>query len=483
MKINIKSLFTRENIITSLSFLWLFILMVAYYIIKPVRDTLVNELPCEALPYLMLGVMVIILIVNVFYNYLARILSSNRLIIAVTLFFGTILVLFSFAISAEWPSVNIPFLGVQPGRYVCTVFYFLFVGVYNVFTVTIFWSFINEVFRADEARSRFGMVTAGGTLGGLLGSTITSRLASRINLGYLLLFSVSFLFITLVFMKLLSLYKDFVIEERAIEKLKDSFSPEKLTILAGEIGSVFSEKRLSFFLKDYGFSKDEILKVLSVLSGEESSITEKGSPEKSSGFSLVFRSAYLRWILLAVFLMTSSATMLTYQMNAIIKYSIHDEVTRAQFWANINFWVNGLGLFFQLFAVQWTVRRFGFITTILIAPILDITGCFFMIGSQGLFSGRICHVGRYSTQFSFNRASREMLYTPTTRDFKYQAKAIIDTFVFRFGDGCTSLLLIFLSGWSLHSIAILSLFVNLIRIVPALALVKHYNKLIKREKL
>ena len=417
----ITGLFNRERSITLLAFLWLFTLMTSYYIIKPIRETLLNEMPYRSFPYILIIIMVVILGVNFIYDRLARILSSAVLITSVTVFFAIGFVIFSFVIDMKWPTVNIPFYGMQPGRYILVVCYYLYVCIYNLFIVTVFWSFINEVFRPDEARNNFGTVTAGGTVGGLLGSFLTSRMASFASLGELLLLSVIILFITLIFMKLLLSYKE-----------------EKIEI------------------------------------SREIDTTEE---KKISGFQLVATSEYLQWMLLAMFLTTSNTTLLGYQTNAIVKEAIADPSARAAFWANINLWINGLGLFFQVFLVKFAVKRLGMMTTILISPVLDFSGGFFLLASQKLPSATICTSGHYSAEYSFNRASKEMLYTPTTRDFKYQAKAIIDTFVFRLGDGLTSILLISLGSYPLYYIAIINLIVNFLRLIPAVALAIYYKNL------
>jgi AAA family ATP:ADP antiporter len=199
-----------------------------------------------------------------------------------------------------------------------------------------------------------------------------------------------------------------------------------------------------------------------------------------NSFSLVYSSTYLQWMLLAMFLTTSGGTMLAYQMNALVKTTIQDQAARAAFWANMNFWINGLGLFFQVVLVRFVILRFGMTTGLLISPLTDITGSLLLSCSPRLSFGSFCQVGRYSTEYSFNRASKEMLYTPTTREFKYQAKALIDTFVFRAGDGIISLVLILLASAPLRYIAIISLFVNLLRILPALALAKEYRAILEK---
>ena len=414
----------REHKLALLSFLWLFTLMTGYYIVKPLREALTNELPHEWVPYLGIGVMVFILFFNFIYDRLACIQNPKRLIKIVTVFFSLCLLLFAFILRMSWPQINIPFLGIQPGRYVWIIIYYFFVGIYNVFTVTMFWSFVNDICNSNDAKTYFGKITAGGTIGGLAGSYLTASLSTRIEVENLLFLSSFLLMITIAFMYLLLPLRD-----------KDLDKQEK--------------------------------------------ISEHETGE--SGFSLIVQSRYLQWMVLAAFLMSSGATVLYNQMNAIVKYSITDKALRTEFWAEMNLWINGLGLFFQIFCVHRIVKYAGMMPAILIAPLVNLAGSFSLICSGSLTFGSIYHIGNYSTEYSFNRASREILYMPTDRDFKYQGKAIVETFVCRLGDGLASLLLI-VTALPLHYMAFLNLFISLIRFIPAIALAGHYKGLIKNEQ-
>ncbi|HPZ07581.1 MAG TPA: hypothetical protein PL110_05670 [Candidatus Eremiobacteraeota bacterium] len=419
-----KLFFTRERIITVLSFLWLFSLMTGYYIIKPVRETFINELPKETYPYLLISTMLIILLVNFIYDFLARILSSARLIIFMTLCFTIGLSIFPYLLNTKWSSIDLPLLGLQPGHYVCIVFYALFVGVYNLFTVTMFWSFVNEVFNLEEGRKYLGAVTAGGSVGGLLGSKITSYLTSKMPIADLIFIAVILLLLTLIFMWLLLPYRKTVDRKETISSVQ----------------------------------------------------------AKENGFKMIFHSSYLRWMILAMFLTTSSGTILGYQMNALVKESILEQAKRATFWADMYFLINCLSLGVQILLIRPIISCFGIMTGLLISPLIDFTGACLLGCSQRLSFGSFYFVGRYSSEYSFNRASKEMLFIPTSKGFKYQAKAIVDTFVFRMGDGLVSLLLIFLENYPISYVAFLGIGFNFLRIIPAVVLAREYKDIQNRSR-
>jgi AAA family ATP:ADP antiporter len=283
------------------------------------------------------------------------------------------------------------------------------------------------MFKPEEARKYFGYITAGGTIGGIMGSKLTHYLSTKIQVENLLYFASIMLILTIVCMKLLL-------------KLKRDFITDNI-------------------------KKD--------LSSDE--------PLIKNGFNLIWNSSYLKWMLLASFLTSSGATLLYNLMNAIVKYNITDKALRTAYWADVYQWINIFGLIFQLFGVYIFVRYLGMLPALLIAPLTDLAGSLLLIPSQTLFRGRIYYAGHFSTEYSFNRASSEMLYTPTDKNFKYQAKAIIDTFICRFGEGITNLLIIF-TGLSLQNMVFLSFSISLVRILPAIALVKHYKILTNKSE-
>jgi len=75
-----------------------------------------------------------------------------------------------------------------------------------------------------------------------------------------------------------------------------------------------------------------------------------------------------------------------------------------------------------------------------------------------------------------------MLFIPTSKGFKYQAKAIVDTFVFRMGDGLVSLLLIFLENYPISYVAFLGIGFNFLRIIPAVVLAREYKDIQNRSR-
>jgi len=107
-----------------------FLLMTAYYIIKPVREALIlAEWGAEAKIYLSAGQAILLLGIVPLYSRLAGLMNVRRLISTVLVFFAACLVLFYLLAN----------LGLSLG-----IAFYLWVGIFNVMVVAQFWSFAND---------------------------------------------------------------------------------------------------------------------------------------------------------------------------------------------------------------------------------------------------------------------------------------------------------------------------------------------------
>ena len=107
---------------------------------------------------------------------------------------------------------------------------------------------------------------------------------------------------------------------------------------------------------------------------------------------------------------------------------------RTAFFARIDVLVNFLTLLIQVFLAGKVIRRLGIGLTLALLPILCIIG-FSALGISGTLVVLIVFQAlRRSTNFALARPAREVLYTVLSREDKYKAKTLIDTFVYRGGD-------------------------------------------------
>ena len=157
----------------------LFLLLAAYYIIRPVRDTLILiDGGAEIKSYLGAVLAALFLVLVPAYGALASKVNRIRLINSVSLFFISNLIAF-FAVGKAGIRLGIPF--------------FVWVGIFNLMTIAQFWSFSNDVYTPEQGKRLFPMVGIGSSVGAVAGSYVGGLLLSRLGLLPLMLVSAALL--------------------------------------------------------------------------------------------------------------------------------------------------------------------------------------------------------------------------------------------------------------------------------------------------
>src|SRR5262249_35150986 len=146
------------------SFLYFFALLAGYFILRPLRDAMAVNIGTQNLPWLFTATLVSMLILVPVYSALVARLSRRRLIPLIYRFFLVNLLGFY----AVWR------LGVSP-QWTYRVFY-VWLSVYNLFVVSVFWSFMADIWTPAQGRRLFGFIAAGGSLGSIVGSSVVLSL-------------------------------------------------------------------------------------------------------------------------------------------------------------------------------------------------------------------------------------------------------------------------------------------------------------------
>jgi ATP:ADP antiporter, AAA family len=373
----------------------IFFLMTAYYIIKPVREALIlSEWGAEAKIYTSAGQAVLLLVVVPLYSRLAGAVNRRRLITSVLLIFMGCLVAFYFLALVRVP-LGIPF--------------YLWVGIFNVMVVAQFWSFANDIYTTEQGKRLFAIVGFGMSSGAVFGSFITGRLIEPLGVYQLLLLSGALLAVSL-----------------ALTLVVDSGAGAKKS------------------------------KKASVKSGR-------------SGFALVFESRYLLLIALMMVLANIVNTTGEYILGkrvaadaraavpevvvtegmSMVEVAMANEIRQdeigvitGKFYSGFFNLVNLAGMLTQLFLVSRIVRWGGVHWAILILPVVALGGYVLMGLFPLLVVTRWAKTAENSTDYSLQNTVRNMLFLPTTREQKYQAKQAIDSFFVRAGDMLAALLVL-----------------------------------------
>ena len=165
------------------SWLYVFALFLAYYVLRPIRDELGVAGGVRNLPWLFTGTLLAMLAVNPLFAYAVKRWPRERFIAIAYRFFMANLVVFMVLLWVATPDQH-----VWIGRA-----FFIWVSVFNLFVVSVFWAFIVDVFNAEQGKRLFGFLAAGATLGGIAGSSLTAGLVEKLGQTWLILASIMLL--------------------------------------------------------------------------------------------------------------------------------------------------------------------------------------------------------------------------------------------------------------------------------------------------
>ncbi|MGH7388612.1 MAG: NTP/NDP exchange transporter [Candidatus Rokuibacteriota bacterium] len=376
-----------------------FCVLSAYYVIRPVRDEMGVAGGVQHLAWLFTATLVGMLLVHPVFTALVARLPRRRFVPLVYRLFILNLVVFFlvFRIADAAQAVWI-------GR-----IFFVWTSVFNLFVVSVFWSFMADIYRPAQAARLFGMIAVGGTLGAILGSTITSGLVSFLGPVNLLLVSALLLEIA-------------GRTAGALERHEASLAREGRQEAAG--------------------------------AGREPEAIGGGVFE---GIRQVARSPYLLGIAALMLLFTIASTFLYFQQAAIVARTFEgDPQGRTRLFAGIDLAVNVLTLATQVFLTGRILRWLGVGVALAFLPLLSFVG-FGILGAAPVLSVLVVfQVLRRAGNFAIQRPAREVLYTVLPRTDKYKAKNFNDTFVYRAGDqaGAWSYTLIAWLGLGLSGLAL-----------------------------
>jgi len=309
--------------------------------------------------------------------------------------------------------------------------FFIWTSVFSLFVVSVFWSFMADLYSNEQARRLFGFIAAGGTVGAIAGPAVTAILVQPLGPRNLLLVSASLLSWSIVCIVKLSAWSG-------------SNSPPH----------------------------------------EGSAPGERETPIGGSvwaGVPMVARSPYLLGICLLMLLFTTLATFLYLMQAQIIRDAFADSAQRTAVFASIDLAVNALTLVLQIFFTSRLISSFGLAATLAIVPVLLAIGFAFLGVSPVLAVLLIVQVVRRAGNYAVMRPAREMLYVVLRREQKYKAKNFIDTVVYRAGDAVSAWLYAGIRslGVTLSGIALIAVPVALIWAWIAFGLGRRQPKIAK----
>ena len=376
-------------------FAYFFCLLCSYYMLRPVRDEMGVRGGVENLQWLFTATFFGMLVAVPIFAALATRFRRTRLIPAV---YG----IFLACIAGFWWWLE---SGVAPAWAARS--FFVWLSVFNLFVVSVFWSFMADLFDHRQAARLFGAIAAGGSAGAILGPAITGVLAQRLDPAALLPLAGGVLALTLPCMALLA-----------------SWSRRH-----GGADAASSDAALGGTLLE--------------------------------GVSALMHSRYLIGICAFIWLYTTLATFLYFTQAGIVADAFGDSGDRTSVFAAIDLITNALTVGLQLFATARIVQHFGLGRALAFVPLIVGVGFLALAAAPVLWTIATVQVVRRAGNYAIARPGREMLFTVVPRMEKYKAKNFIDTVVYRGGDA--------IAGWVYAGLSALGLGVTGISLaaVPA----------------
>ena len=350
------------------AFAYNFLLFTAYYILKPLRDSMGIAGGVENLDDLFGWTLVGMLIAVPVYGWISGRFRRAAFLPWIYLFFVVQLLGFWAVFTA------------QADDAATARVFFVWVSVFNLFIVSIFWSFMADLFDREQGKRVFAFIAAGASSGAILGSSIPAFFAKVLGDVNLLLISAALLAATLIPIRFLM-----------------RWSAARPAAAAREDGRAIG-----------------------------------GNP--FAGFTRVFTSKYLSGIALFVFLMAAVSTFLYLQQADLLSVHFPDRAERTAFLGRIELVVNVAVVLVQVFAVGRLTARYGLPVMITLIPLFVVAGFLLIAASPTLATLVSVYVFRRLGQYAVVRPCREMLYTTVDREWKYKAKNVNDTLVYRTSD-------------------------------------------------
>ena len=368
------------------SFLYFFFLLTAYYVLRPVRDAMGAATDVESvfspamiawfagrgialgeftLQALFTATFVCMVILQPVYGWLVSRFRRRVFLPLVYLVFIASLVGFYVAFQRQTPGRGATF--------------FVFVTVFNQFAVSVFWSFMADIFRNVEAKRVYGYIGAGGTLGGLAGPWLTRELVVGLGVANMMWVSIACLAVCLLCIVRLANWAKQAERERG--RADD-------TAMGGRVWE---------------------------------------------GLRLIARDPLLRWLAVLMFFGVGVGTLLYNQQREIASLLAEDAL-RTQFYSNLDLWINLLTLVVQVFLTRRILTSYGVGPALLIPAFAVLAGFAVLSASPLPLLVAVVQIATRAGEFSLGKPARETIYTRVDRQSRYKAKSAIDTLIYRGGD-------------------------------------------------
>jgi len=369
----------REVPSVIVAFFLFFCVLGGYFAVRPVRETVGTILGRDRVANLYVATWIASLAIVPIYG---AIVAKVRRSVFLPLIYGFVAVALAIVGGV---------LQNQPKSVAFGQFFYVFISVLSLFLVSVFWSFLVELFDSGQAKRLFPVIAAGGTAGALVGPLFTDLAARSIGSGGILYVGATLFALAVV------------LQATLIRLWKSGPEPNQ-------------ERDEAHYQ-----SRDRAL---------------GGNP--LAGVTLVLRSPYLLGIAAYVALLATANTFLYFEQLRLVATTFADTQTRTSVFARIDWIVQSLTILAQLFITGRIASRLGLVVLLTIIPVAIFFGFLALSIWNTFMLLAVVIVLRRSGEYAFVRPGREMLWTPMSKETKYKAKNFVDVPVYRGADAAVA---------------------------------------------
>jgi AAA family ATP:ADP antiporter len=428
-----------EGVTALAMFANVFLILTAYYFVKPLRDGWIATSDVRGLStievkaYSSFAQSLLSIVAVALYARLATRWQRRELVVRTTAFCIANLLAFWALYYLDIPGAGIAF--------------YVWVGMFGVFVVSQFWAFAADLYSDERGRRLLPMIAIGATAGGVLGSFLTEKIVHSDVLGSGALLLV------------------------AILPLGASMALTSIADRRGPLGEAQARSA----------------------AGPIAAPPPSTGASEAAALSLVFRHRYLLAVAAVALLSNWVGTNGDNLLFRIVQEALKNQAAGAgsmeapfvregttAFYGSFFFWVNLCALVLQAFFASRLLKLGGLGLSLLLLPTIAFAGYAAMALFPILMVVQVMKTAENSTSYSINNTARQVLWLPTTSEMKYVAKPAIETFFVRLGDGFAAMtVLIGVRGYelSLQSLFLFNVALAVLWFAIARVVVREYRRL------
>jgi ATP:ADP antiporter, AAA family len=353
-----------------LSFGYFFAVLCAYYIVRPIRETMgitLNDGRKGSLEWMFTLVFLVMLLAVPAMGYVVARFPRRRI---VPIIYG----FFIFNLLVFWTMLG----QATSNKWIAGAF-FVWVSVFNLFAISLFWSVMSDTWESAQAKRLYGFISAGGSVGGLVGSSIAQGLVTTVGTPALLWFSAAALGLALACYSGLS------------------------RLHAANAATAAPAEDLSF-------------------------------ATLVSGATRVWHNPLLFRIAMVILLANLVSTFFYFEQARIVGDAIKDRDLQTQLFARMNWVQNAATIATEFFATNRLIAALGLGLSVAMVGILAVIGLCGIAVWPALWLIVSLIVFERVVAFALSNPAKRVLYTDIPPEDKYKSQNFIDTVVFRGGD-------------------------------------------------